>query len=209
MRHLLEVLCKDFKEPDKTASCITDLERNEHPLLYAFHSHLGSGDEQERTKERSDPSSYASLINGCHSPDYSSPRSASTPMGSPGRSASPAQTIAQDGDEDRLEKSLSSPQLSDHSSSHARGSVEGVHHNQSDATAAGEVSSDNHELESAASEKGVHEELGGGDFERHPDNFEDLETKLYEMHLEASKTGHSSPGNHEEHTASSVSDEDF
>lgn len=210
MRHLLEVLCKDFKEPDKTASCITYLEKNEHSLLNAFHSHLGSGDEQERTKESSDPFSYASLINRCDSPDYSSPLSASTPTRSRERSASPAQTIGQDGEEEKPERSLSSPQLSDHSSSQAQGSVEGVHRDQADATAAGEVSSENHQLEPVTSDKGVQEELGGGDFERHRDNFEDLETKLYEMHLEASKSGHSSTGNHEEEdTASSVSDDDF
>lgn len=210
MRHLLEVLCKDFKEPDKTACCITDLGRNEHSLLDAFHSHLGSGDEHERTKESSDPFSYASLINRCDSPDYPSPLSASTPTRSPERSASPAQTTGQDGEDEEPERSLSSPQLSDSSSSHARGSVKGAHRDRANATAAGEVGSENHEVESVSSDKGVQEELGGGDFERHRDKLEDLETKLYEMHLEASKSGHSSPGNHEEErTASSVSDDDF
>lgn len=211
MRHLLEVLCKDFKEPDKTANCITDLGRNEHSLLDAFHSHLGSADEHERTQESGDPFSYASLINRCDSPDYPSPLSASTPTRSPERSASPAQTIGQGGEDEEPERSLGSPQLSDRSSSHARGSVDGAHRDRANGAAAGEVASENHEVESASSDKGVQEELGGGDFERHRDKLEDLEAKLYEMHLEASsKSGHSSPGNHgKEHTASSVSDDDF
>lgn len=198
MRHLLDVLCKDFKEPDKTASCVTDLEKNQHSFLDAFHSHLGSEDEQERTKESSDTFSDPSPVNHCDSPDYSSPLSASTPTRSSVRSTSPAQTIGQDGEDEKAERSPSSPQLSS-PSSHAQGSVEGV---------AGEVSSENHELESVTSDRDTQERLGRGDSERF-DNFEDLETKLSEMQLEASETGQSSPGDNEEHTASSVSDDDF
>lgn len=187
------------------ARCITDLEKIQHSFLYALHSHLGSEDEQERTKESSDTFSHPSPVNRCDSPDYSSPLSASTPTRSSGRSVSPAHTIGQDEEDDKAERSPSSPQLSDRPSSNAQGNVEGVHHSQTDA---GEVSSENHELESVTSGRSTHKELGGGDFER-CDKFEDLETKLSEMHIEASKTGRSSPVNDEEHTASSVSDDDF
>lgn len=206
MRHLLEVLCKDFKEPDKTARCITDLEKNQHSFLDAFHSHLGSEDESERTKEHSDTLSRLSPIDRRDSPDYSSPLSASTPTRSSERSASPAQTTGQqDGEDDKAEKSPSSPQLSDRSSSSARGSVEGVRHSLTDA---GEVGSESHELESVTSDRGAHGEMEGGDFERR-DKVEDVETKLSEMHLEASQTVPSRPGDNEEQTASSVSDDDF
>lgn len=204
MRHLLEVLCKDFKEPDKTVRCIADLEQSEQSILGAFH--LGLGDEKERTKESSDQFSSASFVNRCDSPDYSSPLSASTPTCSPERNASPAQATRQDGEDSKLERSLSSPHLSNHLSCSAQGSVEGVHHNQTDAS---EVSSENHELESLSSDKSTHEELGGGDYERHCDKLEDLESKLNALHLEVSNSGHSSPGNNKEHTASSVSDDDF
>lgn len=200
MRHLVEVLCKDFKAPDRTARCFTDLEVNQHSFLDAFNSPLGSEDEQERTKGSSEALSYPSPVNRCDSPDYSSAFSASTPTRSE-RSASPARTVGQDEEDDGAERSLSSPQLSDRPSSQAQGSVEGVHHSQTDA---GEASSGDHELESVASDK----ELSGDDFER-CDKVDDLEAKMHEMQLEARKTGQSSPVNSEEHTASSVSDDDF
>lgn len=204
MRHLLDVLCKDFKEPDKTSSCLTDLEKNS--FLDALHSHLESEDEQDRTHERSDTFSPPSPVNRCDSLQYSSPLSASTPTRSSVRSASPARTIGQDEEDDKTEGSPGSPQLSDGPSSFAPGSEEGVQRSQTDG---GEVSSENHELESAAGDRGAQEELCRGDFER-SDNLEDLETKLYEMQLEAGKTGQSSPADiEEEHTASSVSDDDF
>lgn len=208
MRHLLEVLCKDFKEPINAATGATDLEKNENGLLDAFHSHLGSGDKQLKTKESTDPFSYASLINRCNSPDYADPLFASTPSCSPGRTASPSQTTEKKDEEDeKVEKGLSSPQTSDHFSSHMRGSAE-VHQNQMDTTAASEVSIENHERSSVTSDKDFHEELGGGDFERHHEQFEDLGTKLYKMRLEASKTDDSDTEN-KEHTAASVSDDDF
>lgn len=201
MRHLLEVLCKDFKEPINAAAGAIDLEKNENGLLDAFHSHLGSGDKQLKTKESNDPFSYASLINRCDSPDYADPRFASTPSCSPERTASPSQTTEKkDEEDDKVEKGLSSPQPSDHLE---------VHQNQTDTTAASEVSIENHERCSVTSDKDFHEELGGGDFERHHEQFEDLGTKLYEMHLEASKTENSDMENKEEHTAASVSDDDF
>lgn len=210
MRHLLEVLCKDFKEPINAATGATDLEKNENGPLDAFHSHLGSGDTQLKTKESTDPFSYASLINRCDSPDYAVPLFASTPSCSPERTASPSQTTEKkDEEDDKVEKGLSSPQGSDRFSSHMRGSAEEVHQNQTDATAASEVSIENHERSSVTSDKDFHEELGGGDFERHHEQFEDLGTKLYEMHLEASKTDDSDMENKEEHTAASVSDDDF
>lgn len=210
MRHLLEVLCKDFKEPINSATSATDHEKNENGLLDAFHSHLGSGDKQLKTKESSDPFSYASLINRCDSPDYAHPLFASTPSCSPERTASPSQTHGKkDEEDDKVEKGLSSPQLSDRFSSHTRGSAGEVHQNQTDTTAASEVSIENHEPVSVTSDKGFHEELGGGDFERHHEQFEDLGTKLYEMHLEASKTDDSDVENKEEHTVASVSDDDF
>lgn len=208
MRHLLELLCKDFKEPDKTVSWFTDLDKNDHCLLNVFHPHFGSLDRQERTKESSELFSSDS-ISRCDSPDYPSNLSASTLTCSPERSASPAETTGQDGEDGKLPRSPGSSQLSDHLSSNAQGSIEQVHHNQTGAAATSEVDSENQDLESVTSDKGVREELGGGDFERHCDKTKDLETKLYEMHLETSETGHSSPDKDEERTASSASDDDF
>lgn len=205
MRHLVEVLCKDFKEPEKTAHCLTDLGKNQHSFLDTFRSHLGSEDEQERTKGSGNASSCPSPVNRCDFPDYSSPFSASTPTHSSERSTSPARTVGQDDGDDRAEGSLSSPQLSDRPSSDAQGSIEGLLRSQTDT---GEVSSENHELESVTSDIDADRELGGGDSER-CDEVDDLEAKLHEVHFEASKTGQSSPVNSEEHRASSVSDDDF
>lgn len=205
MRHLVEVLCKDFKEPEKTACCLTELEKDQNSFLDVLHSHLGSEEEQEGTKESSDALSCPSPVNRCVSPDYSSAFSASTPTRSSMESTSPARTIGQEEEDDRAESSPSSPQLSDRPSSNAQGSVEGVHHSDTDA---GEVSSENHELESVTSDRDAHGGLGGGDFKR-CDEVDDLKANLHEMHLEASKTAQSSPVSSVTHTASSSGEDDF
>ncbi|KAE8290040.1 Spermatogenesis-associated protein 7-like protein [Larimichthys crocea] len=83
MRHLLEVLRKDFEETPNTFTCSTEFEKKENGLLDTFLPNLEAGEKQVKTKENNDLSLYASLIKDCDSLGYADPLMVSTPLCSP------------------------------------------------------------------------------------------------------------------------------
>ncbi|TMS21250.1 hypothetical protein E3U43_015223 [Larimichthys crocea] len=174
MRHLLEVLRKDFEETPNTFTCSTEFEKKENGLLDTFLPNLEAGEKQVKTKENNDLSLYASLIKDCDSLGYADPLMVSTPLCSPERFDSPTQTTEKYGEDDNLEKGISSPGLSEHVSNNAGISEEDFDQNQIGTTATNEVSNENHENASLSSDKGFHQELEQAEEAKHARNLSEL-----------------------------------
>ena len=200
MRHLLEILRKDFEDSTNVLTSSTDFKKNENGLLDAFQSYLESGGKHVEAPAKKDLFSYASLINSRNSPDRADPLLASTPLCSPERTASP--TGANEKDGEGLEKSISSPWLREHVSSNIRVSGEDIQQSQVDKTATNEVSGENHGYASITSEKGFHQNKEQEFYDEESEEVQDLGRRLSES-LHVSRTG--------EHTnsISSASDDEF
>ncbi|KAM3595592.1 uncharacterized protein V6R79_025844 [Siganus canaliculatus] len=158
MRHLLDVLRKDFEEPTDLSTYSAELGKTEHDMLHTFPPHLDLKEKQMDTKESNDLFSYASLLNYCDTPDNSDPLMVSTPLCSPERTVSPAKTKEMIGENDSVEKSISSPQLGQGDSDNRGTSEEDCLHIQLDTTAANEVCNENHEHTNITSEIGSAEQ---------------------------------------------------
>ncbi|XP_035530651.1 spermatogenesis-associated protein 7 [Morone saxatilis] len=210
MRHLLEVLRKDFEEPSNISTCSTELEKKENGQLDAFLPDLDSGGKQVKTKESNDQFPYASLIKYCDSPDYADPLLVSTPICSPERTDSPTKTNEMEGEDDNLEKSISSPQLSEHISNNNAGiSEEDFRQNEIGTTVTNEVGNENHE--SITSDTGFHQDQAEGSSDGQSKELEDLEKSLSES-LHVSSNTHSDNAETTEqqtNTVANVSDDEF
>ncbi|KAG8013286.1 Spermatogenesis-associated protein 7-like protein [Nibea albiflora] len=204
MRHLLEVLRKDFEETPNTFTCGTEFEKKENGLLDTFLPNLEAGEKQVKTQENNDLSLYASLIKDCYSLDYADPLLVSTPLCSPERFDSPTKTTEKYREDDNLEKGISSPGLSEHVSNNTGISEEDF--DQIGTAATNKVNNENHENASLSSDKGFHQEVeqAEGSYDGQSKELEDLGRSL-------SKSLHVSSNTHytEQHTAASVSDDEF
>lgn len=209
MRHLLEVLRKDLEEPTNISTCITDLEKNENGLVDAFLAHLESGGKELETKENNDLFPYASLINHCDSPDYTDPLFVSTPLCSPEKTPSPTETNKKDGVDDNPEKGISSLCFGECLSTSTGISEEDSHKNQIDTTAINKVSNENHEYASISSDKGFHQEQAEGFYDGQSKELKDLGNSLTELLHLSSSTHHKNVEATEQHTAASVTDDEF
>lgn len=200
MRHLLEVLRKDFEDSTNASTCSTDFEKNEKGLLDAFQSYLESGGKHVEAPKNNDLFPYASLINSRDSPDHADPLLASTPLCSP-ETAAP-QTKANEKDGEDLEKRISSPWLSDHVSSNIGVSEEDVQQSHVDKTATNEVSDENHEYATITSEKGFHQN-------KEQDFYDELSEELQDLGRRLSESLHVSRTEKHTNSASSASDDEF
>ncbi|XP_070698903.1 spermatogenesis-associated protein 7 homolog [Pempheris klunzingeri] len=207
MRHLLEKLRKDFEEPANISS--TELEKKENCLLDVF---LGSGRKRGKAKENSNLFPYVSLSTYYDSTDYADPLLVSTPLYSPERTASPIKTSEKDGEDDNLEKGISSPWLSEHVSDNTGIGEEDFHQNQIDPTATNrEVSNDSHECTSTTSDKGLHQDEADISYDGQSQDLEDLGRSFSESLHVSSNTHNNAETAAEQHTdtVASVSDDEF
>lgn len=211
MRHLLEVLRKDFEEPTNISTCSAELEKKENGLLDAFLLHKESEGTQLKPKENNDSFPYASLIKYCDSPDNADPLLVSTPLGSPERTASATKTNEKDGEDDNLEKGISSPWLSEHVSDNIGIGEGDFHQNQISTTVTSEVSNENHEYTTITSDRGFHQDQAEVSYDGQSQELEDLGRSLSQSLHVSSNTHYNNMESAEQHTdtVASVSDDEF
>ncbi|KAM7403258.1 hypothetical protein PAMA_003943 [Pampus argenteus] len=214
MRHLLEVLRKDFEEPTNTSTSSAELEKKEKYLLDTFVPQLESGDvKQQKTKESNDLFPYTSLIKFSGSPDYADPLLVSTPVGSPQRIASPTKTKEKAEEDDNQENGISSPSLNEHVSDNAGFSEEDVHPVHEDTVVTNEIIiSQNHEYSTLTGDEGVHQDQAEGGYDGQSKDLEDLGRSLSEsLHITSNTHCDNMEDANEQHTntIASVSDDEF
>ncbi|XP_047201447.1 spermatogenesis-associated protein 7 homolog [Girardinichthys multiradiatus] len=88
MRHLLEVLCNEFKEPSNISTSSEDPQKNGKAFLDSIFSHFESGTKPVKPKEEKDILTHSSLINHSDLSDCDNILQLSTPSCSPVRTAS-------------------------------------------------------------------------------------------------------------------------
>ncbi|XP_074517096.1 spermatogenesis-associated protein 7 homolog [Sebastes fasciatus] len=208
MRHLLEVLRKDFEEPTNISTSGTELKKKESDLLDSFLPHLESRGKQVKTKKDNDLFPYASPIKYCDSSDYADPLLVSTPLCSPETTAaSPTKTNEKDGEEDNQERGISSPWLSEHFSDNTR-MGEGDHKNQvGTAETDKEVSNENQEYTTITSDKECHQDQAEVSYDGQSKELDDLGTHLSES-LHVSNNVETATEQHA-NTVASISDDEF
>ncbi|XP_040916805.1 spermatogenesis-associated protein 7 homolog isoform X2 [Toxotes jaculatrix] len=210
MRHLLEVLRKDFEEPTNISTSSTELEKRENDVLDSLLPHLESGGKQAKTKEDDDLFSYASLIKYCDSPEYADALSVSTPICSPERRASPTETNEKDKESDYQEKGTGSPWLSEHVIGNTVISEEDAQHDQIGTISANkEASNENHDHTTVTSEEGFHQDQAEVIYDRKSKELEDLGRSLSEsLHVSSNTHSQNVETVNEQHTNTVVSESD-
>ncbi|KAK5857579.1 hypothetical protein PBY51_010815 [Eleginops maclovinus] len=207
MRHLLEVLRKEFEEPSNLFTSSTELEKKKNDLVDSFLPSVGSGGKQEKTKTYDDLVSYASLIKSCDLPDYADPLLVSTPLCSPGTTvASAAETNEKDEEVHNQEEGNCSPCLSDHVSNTMKISEE-VHQNQTGATET--IKEDTNENHESTTTDRHQDEVS---YDGQSKELEDLGRSLSESLHVSSNKHHSDEETATEqhaHSVASVSDDEF
>lgn len=209
MRHLLEVLRKEFEEPANSFTPSTEIEKKKNDRGDSSLPYVESGGKQENTKKDDDLLSYASLIKSCDLQDYADPLLVSTPLYSPGTTAaSPTETNEKDEAVDNQEEGNSSPCLSDHVSNNTEISEE-VHQNQTGTTESNkEVTSENHEVTPITSDRDQEEVSYDGQSKE----LEDLGRSLSEsLHVSSNKNhgNEDTVAEQPAHSVASVSDDEF
>ncbi|XP_033967593.1 spermatogenesis-associated protein 7 homolog isoform X2 [Pseudochaenichthys georgianus] len=209
MRHLLEVLRKEFEEPANSFTPSTEIEKKKNDRGDSSLPYVESGGKQEKTKKDDDLLSYASLIKSCVLQDYADPLLVSTPLYSPGTTAaSPTETNEKDEAVDNQEEGNSSPCLSDHVSNNTEISEE-VHQNQTGTTESNkEVTSENHEVTPITSDRDQEEVSYDGQSKE----LEDLGRSLSEsLHVSSNKNhgNEDTVAEQPAHSVASVSDDEF
>ncbi|XP_034715098.1 spermatogenesis-associated protein 7 homolog isoform X2 [Etheostoma cragini] len=211
MRHLLEVLRKDFEAPIITSTPSSKLEQNENALLDSFLPHLESRGKQVKTKKDNDLFSYASLIKYCDTPDYLAPLLGSTPLCSPETTAaSQTQTNEKDGEDDNEKMATSSPwhrePVFDNS-----GITGEDHPNQIGTTEINkEVSHETQQYTTITSDEGFHQDQAAVSYDGQSKEFEDLGRRLSEsLHVSSNIHYNNVEPATEQHTniTATVSDE--
>ncbi|KAM6968684.1 spermatogenesis-associated protein 7 homolog [Tautogolabrus adspersus] len=208
MRHLLEVLRKEFEEPTNS----TEIEKKENGLLDTLLPHLESGTEEGKTKDYKDLFSFASIFRDCDLPHHADPLLVSTPLCSPQRTASTTKTHEMDEEKEDSEENFSSIWLSDHVPNNTGLSEEDVHQNQIDTTAANkEISNDSQVCTTVSSDEAFHEDVAEVSYSRESEELEDLGRSLSESLHVSSNTQHNYVEATEQHsnTVASGSDDEF
>lgn len=137
MRHLLEVLREDLKEPANMSGSHVELQIKE---MYHLDSILGVKASHEKTKENSDLFSCASLIKSSDSRNYDEPLMISTPICSPKRFLPNGTKDDCEGVEEDGERENSPPLLSEHVHKDVGVNEDDLH--QTNTTATNEVSNE-------------------------------------------------------------------
>lgn len=212
MRHLLEVLRKEFEEPANLSDSTTEPEKKEDDLFHTFLPHLESAIEDTEAKDRENMFPLESLIKNCHFPDYTDPLLTYPPLGSPERSTSPAQTNDIDGGGDHSEEGIGSSWLSEHVPDNAALAQEDLHQNQTDTSALDkEISNDGQECTSVSSDKAFQEDMSEVSYTRESNELDDLARSLSESLCVSSSAKHNDETTTEQHinAAASLSDDEF
>ncbi|XP_029350094.1 spermatogenesis-associated protein 7 homolog [Echeneis naucrates] len=199
MRHLLDVLRKEFEEETNSCTSRTELEKKEDDPLNSLLSDLESGEQQVKTKKDHNLFPYASLIKDCNSPFHTDTLSVSTPLCSPESTAS----NEKDKESDNEEKYTGSPWLSEHVINNTEISEEDFLNSQIGTTAThAEVSYENHEHTTVACDETFHHDQGEASYTEQSKDLENLGISL-------SQSLHVSVNQQHENTAASVSDDEF
>lgn len=214
MRHLLDVLRKDFEEPTNTSTSSAELKKKEKYLLDTLLPELESGDmKQQKTKEDNDLFPYASLIKYCGSPDHADPLLVSTPLCSPERSASPATTNEKAEEDDNQENGIGSPSLNEHVSDNTGISEDDFHHvHKATVETNKEAINQKHEYTTLSRDEEFHQDQAEASYNGQSKELEDLGRSLSES-LYITSTTHcdNMEAANEQHTntVASVSDDEF
>lgn len=126
MRHLLEVLCKDFEEPTNISSSTAELEKKNY-LLDSLLPCPESAGKHVKTKEDNDLFPYVSPIKHCDFPVYTDPLLASTPLHSPTRTPSQTEITEKDKKGDSEGKFIDFSLVSEHVPDNTTASEEDFH----------------------------------------------------------------------------------
>ncbi|XP_031603000.1 spermatogenesis-associated protein 7 homolog [Oreochromis aureus] len=127
MRHLLEVLRKDFEEPTNISNSNAELEKKENYLLDSLLPCLESVGKHVKTKEDNDLFPYVSPIKHCDFPAYTDPLLASTPLRSPARTPSQTEITEKDKKGDREGKFIDCSLVSEHVTDNTTASEKDFH----------------------------------------------------------------------------------
>uniref|UniRef100_G3P8N1 Spermatogenesis associated 7 n=1 Tax=Gasterosteus aculeatus aculeatus TaxID=481459 RepID=G3P8N1_GASAC len=202
MRHLLEILRKDFEEPNNTSTFCAELEKTENALLDSFLPHLESGGKQLKTKKDSKLFQCSSIIEYCDSPDFAVPLSLSTPLCSPETiSVRPIKVDVKERADDDQERGIGSP-----------GNIgigEDNHLNQAETTETNKGV--NRENNIISSQEEFHQEPAGVSQDGQSEELEDLGRSLSQsLHVSSNKHCNNVETPPEQHpnTVASASDED-
>lgn len=106
MRHLMELLRKEFQDQSNVSTCSADPGQKGNRLFEAFHSHLELSGKEPKQKDAA--LSYTDFDNSLDSPDYTGRPFASTPARSPEITRSPS-VLIEDNRGDVLYSQLSVP----------------------------------------------------------------------------------------------------
>uniref|UniRef100_A0A8C3AQ80 Spermatogenesis associated 7 n=2 Tax=Cyclopterus lumpus TaxID=8103 RepID=A0A8C3AQ80_CYCLU len=211
MRHLLEVLRKDFEESTNTPTSSTEPEKKENDLLDSFLPHLESGGEEVKTKKDSGLFPYASIIEHCNTADYADPLLVSTPLCSPETTAvSPIKANEEEGVDDNRERGIGSPWLGEPVSDNA--GIGDEDPQTQIGTTSKEVSDENHEYNTITSEERVHRDQAEVSYDGQTKELEDLGRSLSEsLHVSSNTHQDNAETATEQHTdtVASVSDDEF
>ncbi|XP_006798515.1 spermatogenesis-associated protein 7 isoform X2 [Neolamprologus brichardi] len=199
MRHLLEVLCKDFEEPTNISSSTAELEKKNY-LLDSLLPCLESVGRHVKTKEDNDLFPYVSPIKHCDFPAYTDPLLASTSLHSPTRTPSQTEITEKDKKGDSEGKFIDSSLVNEHVTDNTTASEEDFHIVGTTVTTS--VHSETQENSSIASDQ---EQADGQSNE-----LEDLGKSLSES-LHVSSNTHCKSAASEQHsnTGDSGSDDEF
>lgn len=201
MRHLLDVLRKDFEEPLNVTTSSTELEKIENDLLGTLLPHLESRGTQMKTKEDNDLLPYASLIKHCDTPEHTDYLHGCKTPSSDQSTASPAKTKASLEEGDTHDRGVGSPLLTEHITNNPEIGEEDLHHNQ---TCTNATSKESHEYTTVTSGEAI--------CDGQVKELEDLgRTFSDSLHIVNNTDSQVMEPENEQHTdvAASVSDDDF
>lgn len=207
MRHLLEVLRKDFEEPTNTSTSSAELQKKEKYLLDKLLPGLESGDmNRQKTKEDHDLLPYVSLIKYGGSPSYDDPLLVSTPLCSPKRTASPAETSEKAEEDVNQENGISSPSLTEHVSDNAGLREEDFYQVHKETEAINEK----HEYTTLFRDEGSHQDQAEVSHDGQSEEVEDLGRSLSEsLHITNNTHCDNTEAANEQHRNTVASDEEF
>ncbi|CAK6966914.1 spermatogenesis-associated protein 7 [Scomber scombrus] len=214
MRHLLEVLRKDFEEPTNTSTSGAELEKKEKYLFDKLLPGLEAGDmNHQKTKEDNDLLPYASLIKYGGSPSYADPLLVSTPLCSPERTASPAETGEKAEEDVNQENGISSPSLTEHVSDNAGLGEEDFYQVHKETVETNqEAINEKHEYTTLSRDEGSHQDQAEVSHDGQSEELEDLGRSLSEsLHITNNTHCDNTEAANEQHTntVASASDDEF
>lgn len=194
MRHLMELLRKEFQSPTDVSSCSAGPEKNENRLFEAFHSHLELRGKEP--KETDDLLSYRSFNDSPDSPNHTPEGPiVSTPVCSPKGTTSPFVI-----NEDKREKDTVDSQFADSVDINTETDEVDAHQSEMVSEATDETSRESPECSS----KELNQDESVGCCDEQTDDLRDLEGQFSESLHVSNNTAVT-----EQHTEGFSSDSEF